>query len=89
MSYIQSMSDFYEKCADLLGTEYDCQPFPWHKRTRWNNRVPGSGRYPGYGIIRKFGSKIHVALQKPVSHHGIYDSEKEVLQFLQDLNIKR
>ena len=89
MSYILSMSEFYNKCAELLGTEYDCKPFPWYKRTRWNNRAPGSGRYPGFGIIRKFGSQIHVALQRPVQHHGIYNSENEVLQFLQDLNIKR
>ena len=79
---------FYHKCAELLGVEYDCQPFPWthSNRTRWNNRAPGSGRYPGYGIIRKFGNQIHVALSKPISHHGIYDSEEEVFTFLQNLD---
>ncbi len=84
-----SMSEFYNKCAELLGTEYNCESFKYPYRTRWNNRTPGSGRYPGFGIIRKFGNKIHVALQRPVSHHGIYDTEKEVLQLLQDLNIKK
>jgi hypothetical protein len=78
---------FYHKCAELLGTEYDCKPFPWtsYRRTRWNNRAPGSGRYPGYGIIRKFGNQIHVALKYPINHHGIYNSEEEVLTFLQNL----
>jgi hypothetical protein len=79
--------EFYNKCAELLGVEYDCQPFPWpnYKRTRWNNRAAGSGRYPGYGIIRKFGSQIHVALSNPISHHGIYNSEEEVFIFLRNL----
>lgn len=79
--------EFYHKCAELLGVEYDCQPFTHYKRTRWNNRTPGSGRYPGFGIIRKFGSQIHVALNRPISHYGIYNSEEEVLTFLQNLDI--
>ena len=87
---VEKLSEkFYHKCAELLGVEDDCQPFGYPYRTRWNNRKPGSGRDPGYGIIRKFGSQIHVALQRPVQHHGIYDSEDQVLQFLQDLNIKK
>lgn len=77
--------DFYYKCAEILGVEYDCEPFTHYKRTRWNNRKPGSGRYPGYGIIRKFGSQIHVAFTNPVLHHGIYNSEEEVYTFLQNL----
>lgn len=77
--------DFYHKCADILGVEYDGEPFRYRYRTRWNNRKPGSGRYPGYGIIRKFGSQIHVALTKPIQHHGIYNSEEEVYTFLRNL----
>ena len=77
--------DFYHKCAEILGVEYDGEPFQYRYRTRWNNRKPGSGRYPGYGIIRKFGSQIHVALTKPVQHHGIYNSEEEVFTFLRNL----
>lgn len=79
------MNDFYEKCAEILGVEYDGQPFTHYRRTRWNNRSPGSGRYPGYGIIRVFGDKIHVALQRPVSHHGIYGSQQEVLDLLRSI----
>jgi hypothetical protein len=77
--------DFYNKCAELLGVEHEYLPFTHYKRTRWNNRTPGSGRFPGRGIIRKFGNQIHVALTNPISHHGIYDSEEEVLTFLQNL----
>lgn len=77
--------DFYHKCAEILGVEYDGESFQYRYRTRWNNRKPGSGRYPGYGIIRKFGNQIHVALTKPISHHGIYNSEEEVYTFLRNL----
>ena len=80
--------DFYHKCAEILCVEYDGEPFRYSYRTRWNNRKPGSGRYPGYGIIRKFGSQIHVALTKPIPHHAIYNSEEEVLTFLENLEKK-
>jgi hypothetical protein len=68
-----------------LGVEYDCQPFTHYKRTRWNNRTPGSGRYQGYGTIRVFGDYIHVALRYPIDHHGIYQSKEEVFDFLKNL----
>ena len=77
--------DFYHKCADILGVDYICEPFTHYKRTRWNNRKPGSGRYPGYGLIRVFGNKVHVALTKPVLHTKVYDSCEEVLEFLDTL----
>lgn len=56
---------FYRECARLLGTSYDCVPFPFRKRTRWNNRTAGSGRFPGHGIIRVFGDEVQVALTCP------------------------
>lgn len=80
---------FYEKCAEIMGTTYDGKVFPWSSRTRWNDRVPGSGRFPGFGIIRCFGGNIQVALRFPVNHHKIYKTEKEVLDFLSSLNYKQ
>lgn len=79
--------EFYNRCAEMLGVEHDYLPFEYRYRTRWNNRKPGSGRFPDRGIIRKFGSQIHVALTHPVNHHGIYNSEEEVLAFLRGLDI--
>ena len=77
---------FYNRCAELLGTEYNCVAFPYDKRTRWNNRSPGEGRYPGFGTIRKYGDVIHVALRHPVSHTHIYTSEDAVYEFLKSLS---
>jgi hypothetical protein len=57
--------DFYRECARLLGTTYDCKPVLYRYRTRWNNRAPGGGRFPGHGIIRIFGDQVHVQLTNP------------------------
>jgi hypothetical protein len=59
---------FYENCAKLLNNaEHTYKPFTdGAKRTRWNNRSAGNGRYPGNGIVRMFGPNcISVALLKP------------------------
>ena len=77
---------FYEKCAKLLGTTYDCKPFLYRKPTRWNNRSPGEGRFPGFGLIRKFGNEIHVSLRYPVSHREIFLTEEKVIAFLESLS---
>ena len=71
---------FYTVVAELLecaGHSY--QKFPYSKRTRWNNRAAGNGRYPGFGIVRRFSStNIHVQLTKP-RLTGKFHSAKAVL----------
>lgn len=59
--------EFYEKCAKLLNcAEHTYRLFPYKKRTRWNNRTAGNGRFPGHGIVRMFGpNAIQVALYNP------------------------
>jgi hypothetical protein len=78
---------FYEKCAEILGTTYECESFPYRRRTRWNNRSPGNGRYEGFGLIRKFGDNYQVALTHPISYHAIFHSEEEVFAFLRSLSL--
>lgn len=72
---------FYQKCSDILNVEYDCEQFKYRKRTRWNNRKPGSGRYPGFGLIRHFGSDIHVTFK---DCNKKFKSENEVFTFLRN-----
>lgn len=62
-----SDEEFYERVAELLETTHDCDGFAHHRRTRWNNREAGRGRYPGFGTVRLFGDTVHVALRQPVS----------------------
>lgn len=79
------MNDFYEECAKILGVDYECEGFPYRKRTRWNNRKAGNGRFPGFGIIRVYGDVVHVALRKPIIHQQIFNSKQEALDFLRQI----
>lgn len=54
---------FYARCGEILGIEHKwCDPVA--RRTRWNNRFIGNGRYPGFGMIRCFGHVIMVTSRK-------------------------
>lgn len=74
---------FYEECAKLLNcAEHIYRKFPYSKRTRWNNRGAGNGRYPGHGLIRMFGpNAIHVALFEP-RLSGLFKSPEDVFAAL-------
>jgi hypothetical protein len=50
---------FYKTIAELLGCDtHDYKPYPYSKRTRWNNRSPGNGRYLGHGVIKRYNSTV-------------------------------
>ncbi len=75
---------FYQDCAKLLGTEHDYQPYPYRRRNRWNNRVPGNGRFPGFGLIRLFGDRVHIQLRSPV-RVNLWCSRDDALEYLKAL----
>lgn len=90
--------DFYDRCADILGCQHDYSTFNdkiyrfdeegkpcGTNATRWGGRHPGNGRFPGYGTIRAFGPVIHVALTRPKSVAQTFNSQEEVLAFLEGL----
>lgn len=82
----KAVEEFYQRCSDMLGTEntYVERHQYWY-RSRWNNRAPGSGRFPGYGTIRMFSPNcIHVSLLKPVECNRTFESAEEVYAFLQN-----
>src|ERR1044071_5447312 len=86
-----NIEEFYERCAQLLATEYISRPAPGpierlrhdgtirntHK-TRWNDRDPGNGRFPGRGLVRHFGSAVFVNLHDPPLW-GTFKSSDEAL----------
>jgi hypothetical protein len=74
---------FYRRCAEILGLPHDYAPFTHDVRTRWNNRRPGSGRFPGGGLVRLFGDRVHVALRQPVAVNRWFDDKDEALVFLE------
>ncbi len=77
-----NITEFYAECAVLLGTTDECQPFPYHRRNRWNNRLPGRGRFPGYGLIRAFGDVIHIHIHDPKPISGVFDGFDAALNHL-------
>ena len=54
-----------------------------HARTRWNNRKPGSGRFPGCGIIRIFGDEVHIAIRAPIVMHERVRGRREAIRLLE------
>lgn len=78
----QKLEDFYTECAAILGTTDDCEAFTHYKRTRWNNRRPGRGRFPGFGLIRAFGDVVQIALHHPVQVNAVIEGRDAALEFL-------
>ncbi|HYD87562.1 MAG TPA: hypothetical protein VEA80_08820 [Vitreimonas sp.] len=76
---------FYQACAELLGAEHDYRPFPFRRRTRWNNRAAGNGRFPGFGVIRIFGDRVHMQLRAPAAVNRWFASQAEALAHLRAL----
>lgn len=74
---------FYDECSRILGAPYSYRAPPYRKLTRWNNRAPGNGRFPGYGLIRMFGPHhIQIALRRPAEINRLCHSEEEAFTAL-------
>ncbi len=57
---------FYTEVAKILNAETVYKRFPYSKKTRWNNRNPGNGRYEGRGLVRYYSHNcIHICLSNP------------------------
>jgi hypothetical protein len=72
---------FYAKCAEILNIENEYN-IPVPRRTRWNNRNIGNGRYPGFGLVQCFGNTTRV-----ISKNGtrIFNTYDEVYLYLSQL----
>lgn len=73
--------EFYQRCSEILGIEHEYH-VPVARRTRWNTRNLGNGRFPGYGLIQCFGGQVRVMRQgHPTRWYRTYD---EVYQLLEE-----
>lgn len=81
-----AVEDFYRAVAKLLHCEaHGYQPFPFRRRSRWNNRNPGSGRFPGHGLVRFYGpAHIHVHLNDVVGVFASIDAALAAIRAAQD-----
>ena len=78
MKTIDEKREFYSKCSQILNIEHEFH-VPVPRRTRWNTRRLGNGRYPGFGVIQCYGSMIRV-MSKRGTH--IFSSYEEVYSYL-------
>ena len=73
---------FYQMVAILLKCDDHKYIEPYKKKTRWNNRSPGNGRYHNHGLIRYHNpSNIHVMLSNP-KINGLYTSVDSVIDVI-------
>lgn len=82
----ETVEGFYHECAKLLNcAEHVYREFPYRKRTRWNNRGSGNGRFPGNGIIRIYAlNNIHVMLRNPMLNRR-FNSPEEALAAIKEV----
>ena len=71
--------EFYENCAEILNIEHNYnEPVP--RRNRWNTRRLGNGRYPGFGLIHCFGSRVRVMSKNGTRMFNTYEETYEYLK---------
>lgn len=77
---MKTREDFYNNVANILGIAHEYVE-PVERRTRWNNRLLGNGRFPGFGLVRCFGSKIMITSKKGTH---VFDEYEEVYKYLRN-----
>ena len=80
---VMTDEEFYARCAEILDAEHEYLPFAHHARTRWNNRRPGCGRFPGRGMVRLFGERVHIALRHPMALHVTIEGRQAALDMIE------
>jgi hypothetical protein len=73
--------EFYDTVSSILNIDHDYHD-PARRRTRWNARNLGNGRYPGFGLVQCFGSSVRV-----MSKHGtkIFYSYEDTYKYLKEV----
>jgi hypothetical protein len=74
---------FYNECGKILNITHEWND-PVPRRTRWNTRLIGNGRFPGFGLIRCYGHQIMVTSKDGTKMFNTCDS---VYKYLTTVNI--
>ena len=77
----EAKKEFYARCGEILGMEHDWQE-PVKRRTRWNTRNLGNGRYPGFGLVQCFGPVTFRVVSKQGTR--MFSSPDEVYAYLEE-----
>ena len=72
---------FYATCSEILGIEHEYHT-PVPRRTRWNTRLRGNGRYPGFGLVQCFGSQVRVMTKDDGTK--MFETYEDVYEYLKN-----
>lgn len=75
---MKEREEFYAQCSKLLGIPHEYRDPV--RRTRWNARRLGNGRFPGFGLIQSYGGAVRVIQQGRSTKW--YKSHQEVIDML-------
>jgi hypothetical protein len=85
MKTIQEKEEFYANCSTILGIPHLFHD-PVPRRTRWNSRFLGNGRYPGFGLVQCFGSSVRVMSKHGTRVFKTYEETYDYLKKVVDIN---
>ena len=77
--------EFYENCSTILGIPHVFHD-PVRRRTRWNARFLGNGRFPGFGLVQCFGSSTRVMSKNGTKVFKTYEETYDYLKKVVDTN---
>lgn len=76
---MESKKEFYENVSKILGIPHEYSE-PVKKRTRWNNRKLGNGRFKGFGLVRCYGSGVIVISKSGTKVFATYEEVYKCLK---------
>ncbi len=69
---------FYDTVSSILNIEHEFHD-PVPRRTRWNTRLVGNGRFPGFGLVQCYGYAIRVVSKRGTK---VFYNYEEVYEYL-------
>ena len=77
--------EFYENCANILKIDHEYHD-PVRRRNRWNTRLKGNGRFPGFGLVQCFGCSVRVISKRGTKIFKTYEETYEYLKESVDIS---
>jgi hypothetical protein len=74
---------FYAQCGEILGIAHEWND-PVPRRTRWNTRFLGNGRFPGFGLIRCYDTQIMITSKLGTK---MFASTEAVYKYLKEVKV--
>jgi hypothetical protein len=86
MKTLDEKEEFYVKCSEILNIPHEFHE-PVRRRTRWNARFLGNGRFPNFGLVQCFGSSVRVISKDGTKVFKTYEETYEYLKKVVDKQI--